>query len=35
MQRGLLNGSNSAITDETFAQCWSLDSISNWRVGEM
>lgn len=30
MQRGLLNGSNTAITDETFAQCWSLDSTSNW-----
>ena len=30
MQRGLLNGSNTGITDETFAQCWSLDSTSNW-----
>jgi RHS repeat-associated protein len=30
MQRGLLNGSNTAITVETFAQCWSLDPTSNW-----
>jgi len=30
MQRGLLNGTNTAITNETFAQCWSLDSTSNW-----
>ncbi len=30
MQRGLLNGSNTAITSENFAQCWSLDTTSNW-----
>jgi RHS repeat-associated protein len=30
MQRGLLNGSNTAITSENFAQCWSLDPTSNW-----
>jgi len=30
MQRGLLNGSSTAVTNETFAQCWSLDSTSNW-----
>jgi RHS repeat-associated protein len=30
MQRGLLNDSNTAITNETFAQCWSLDPTSNW-----
>jgi RHS repeat-associated protein len=30
MQRGLLNSTNTAITNETFAQCWSLDSTSNW-----
>jgi hypothetical protein len=30
MQRGLLNGSKTAITSETFAQCWSLDPTSNW-----
>ena len=31
MQRGVLNGTNTAITDQTFAQCWSLDPTSNWR----
>jgi len=30
MQRGLLNESNTAVMNETFAQCWSLDSTSNW-----
>eukprot|EP00456_Euglypha_rotunda_P007814 TRINITY_DN1143_c1_g1_i14.p1 TRINITY_DN1143_c1_g1~~TRINITY_DN1143_c1_g1_i14.p1 ORF type:complete len:478 (+),score=34.16 TRINITY_DN1143_c1_g1_i14:679-2112(+) len=30
MQRGLLNGSNTAVTSENFAQCWSLDPASNW-----
>ena len=30
MQRGLLNGSQTAISSETFAQCWSLDPTSNW-----
>ncbi|MDB5344807.1 MAG: repeat-associated core domain protein [Schlesneria sp.] len=31
MQRGLLNGTNTAITSENFAQCWSLDPTSNWQ----
>ncbi|MDB5348633.1 MAG: repeat-associated core domain protein, partial [Schlesneria sp.] len=30
MQRGLLNGSNMAVTSPNFAQCWTLDSTSNW-----
>jgi RHS repeat-associated protein len=30
MQRGLLNGSSTAVTSENFAQCWSLDPTSNW-----
>jgi RHS repeat-associated protein len=30
MQRGLLNGSNTGVTSENFAQCWSLDPTSNW-----
>jgi RHS repeat-associated protein len=31
MERGRLNGQKDAITDKTFAQCWSLDSTGNWR----
>ena len=31
MQRGTLNGSNTAITSPTFAQCWTLDPTGNWR----
>ena len=30
MQRGLLNGTNTAVTNQTFGQCWSLDPTSNW-----
>ena len=30
MQRGLLSGAKSAITEKTFTQCWSLDPTSNW-----
>ena len=30
MQRGLLNGPNTAVTNQTFGQCWSLDPTSNW-----
>lgn len=30
MQRGLLNGTNTAVTSENFAQCWTLDPTSNW-----
>ena len=30
MQRGLLNGTNTAIANETFGQCWTLDSTNNW-----
>ena len=30
MQRGLLNGSHTAVTNPTFGQCWSLDPTSNW-----
>ena len=30
MQRGLLNGFNTAVTNQTFGQCWSLDPTSNW-----
>ena len=31
MDRGRLNGPKDAVTDKTFAQCWSLDSTGNWR----
>ena len=30
MQRGLLNGSETAVTNQNFGQCWSLDPTSNW-----
>jgi hypothetical protein len=30
IQCGLLNGSNTGVTSENFAQCWSLDPTSNW-----
>ena len=30
MQRGTLNGSNSAVTSPTFGQCWTLDPTGNW-----
>ncbi|MBX9677780.1 MAG: hypothetical protein K2X38_03370 [Gemmataceae bacterium] len=30
MERGTLNGSNTAISSPTFAQCWSLDATGNW-----
>ena len=31
MQRGTLNGTNTAITSPTFSQCWTLDPTDNWR----
>ena len=31
MQRGTLNGTNTAITSPTFSQCWTLDPTGNWR----
>jgi len=30
MARGTLNGSHTALTSETFAQCWTLDPTGNW-----
>jgi len=30
MQRGTLNGGHTAVTNSTFAQCWSLDETGNW-----
>ncbi|WP_156514518.1 DUF6268 family outer membrane beta-barrel protein [Planctomyces sp. SH-PL14] len=30
MGRGLLNGTNTALTSQTFAQCWTLDTTGNW-----
>ncbi|MBX3452387.1 MAG: hypothetical protein KF777_22715 [Planctomycetaceae bacterium] len=30
MARGWLNGSRTALTSETFGQCWSLDATGNW-----
>jgi len=30
MARGTLNGGRTALTSETFAQCWTLDSTGNW-----
>jgi RHS repeat-associated protein len=31
MQRGTLNGTNTAIASPNFAQCWTLDPTGNWR----
>ena len=31
MARGTLNGTQTALTSETFAQCWTLDATGNWR----
>ena len=31
MQRGTLNGTNTAITSPNFAQCWTLDPTGNWQ----
>jgi RHS repeat-associated protein len=31
MARGTLNGGRTALTSETFAQCWTLDSTGNWQ----
>ncbi|MFO0918068.1 MAG: hypothetical protein U0872_07115 [Planctomycetaceae bacterium] len=31
MARGTLNGSNTGLTSETFAQCWTLDATGNWQ----
>jgi len=30
MGRGLLNGTQTALTSQTFTQCWTLDSTANW-----
>lgn len=30
MARGWLNGSHTALTSETFGQCWTLDATGNW-----
>lgn len=30
MQRGTLNSGHTALTSETFAQCWTLDATGNW-----
>jgi RHS repeat-associated protein len=30
MARGTLNAERTALTSETFAQCWTLDSTGNW-----
>lgn len=30
MQRGTLNSTKTALTSETFAQCWTLDATGNW-----
>ncbi|MBX3452614.1 MAG: hypothetical protein KF777_23955, partial [Planctomycetaceae bacterium] len=30
MARGWLNGSRTALTSETFGQCWALDATGNW-----
>ncbi|MEZ5949954.1 MAG: RHS repeat-associated core domain-containing protein [Planctomycetaceae bacterium] len=29
--RGTLNGSHTSVTDETYAECWSLDQTGNWQ----
>jgi RHS repeat-associated protein len=31
MARGALNAERTALTSETFAQCWTLDSTGNWQ----
>ncbi len=31
LQRGTLNGSQTGVTDETYAECWSLDQTGNWQ----
>jgi RHS repeat-associated protein len=31
LQRGTLNATQTAITPETFAQCWGLDETGNWQ----
>ncbi|MEZ5951680.1 MAG: hypothetical protein R3C12_21200 [Planctomycetaceae bacterium] len=31
LQRGTLNGSHTGVTDEAYAECWSLDQTGNWR----
>jgi hypothetical protein len=31
MQRGTLNGTNTAVASPNFAQCWTLDPTGNWR----
>ena len=31
MARGKLNSGHTALTSETFAQCWTLDSTGNWK----
>ena len=31
MDRGTLNGSRTALTSNTFGQCWTLDSTGNWQ----
>jgi len=30
MQRGRLNGTQTALTTQTFGQCWNLDVTGNW-----
>jgi len=31
MQRGTLNSNHTAVTNSTFAQCWTLDETGNWQ----
>lgn len=31
ISRGVLNSNKDAITNESFAQCWSLDDTGNWK----
>ncbi len=31
MARGTLNSTKTALTTETFGQCWTLDSPRNWQ----
>lgn len=31
LERGTLNAQKDAVTDETFAECWSLDPTGNWK----
>jgi hypothetical protein len=33
LQRGGLNPAKTALTSETFAQCWGLDATGNWSLG--